>query len=301
MSIRQIDEKYEYYNNVPPRGFLIDGKPAMTQIDPEKVGDYVLVVVRDALIAYGKDPAERIASKLEKAECIGNSGMFQTWSGYYGGAHISVVSGGSGAPEEELLMYDFLEYTDASTFIRVGGSGGIGDQVKPGDIVISSAAVRAEGMTKAYIPAEYPAAASFEVVAAMTAAAERLHARYHVGVTLSVDSDFVGGGRPGPGGYMQPWNTEIAGIYNRAGILNGDRESSSVITMSELFGRRGGSVCSVSDNLCTGEKFSVGEGHGDAISIALEGCAILHQMDLKKKNARSRYWYPGIGEKYESV
>ncbi len=294
-SIEKMHRDYEYYRNVPERGFLIEGRPALTQIDYEKAGDYVLVVVRDALIAYGKDPAERIAERLEDAECIGNSGMFLTWTGTYKGARISVVSGGSGSPEMELILYDFMEYTDASAFIRVGGSGGLGDEVKPGDIVISSGVVRGEGMTKAYIPAEYPAASSYEVVSAMVAAAERLHSRYHVGVTLSVDSDFVGGGRPGVGGYLQPWNTEIAGIYNRAGVLNGDRESAAIVTLSALFGRRGGSVCSVSDNLCTGEKFGVGQGHGDAISIALEGCAILHQMDEEKRTAGKPHWFPGIG------
>lgn len=56
---------------------------------------------------------------------------------------------------------------------------------------------------------------------------------------MSVDSDFVGGGRPGVGGYMQPWNIEIAEIYNRAGVLNGDRESAAIVTLSALFGRRG--------------------------------------------------------------
>lgn len=293
-SIRRMHEEYEYYQNVPERGFLIDEKPALTQIDYDKVGDYVLVVVRDALIAYGKDPAERIADRLDDAECIGNSGMFLTWSGTYKGAKISVVSGGSGSPEMELILYDFMEYTDASTFLRVGGSGGLGDHVKPGDIVISSGVVRGEGMTKAYIPAEYPAASNYEVVAALVAAADSLDVRYHVGTTLSVDSDFVGGGRPSVGGYLQPWNTQIAGIYNRAGVLNGDRESAAIVTLSALFGRRGGSVCSVSDNLCTGEKFSVGEGHGDAISIALEGCAYLHHMDEAKKQAGKPYWHPGL-------
>lgn len=293
-SIRKMHEDYEYYGNVPERGFLIDGKPALTQIDYTKAGEYVLLVVRDALIAYGKDPAERIAERMEDAECIGNSGMFLTWTGTYKGARISVVSGGSGSPEAELILYDFMEYTDATTFLRVGGSGGIGDGVKPGDLVISSGVVRAEGMTKAYIPAEYPAAASYEVVSALVAAAEETGAPYHVGTTLSVDSDFVGGGRPGVGGYLQPWNTQIAGIYNRAGVLNGDRESAAVVTLSALFGRRGGSVCSVSDNLCTGEKFGVGEGHGDAITVALEGCAKLHEMDEAKRAAGKRYWYPGL-------
>lgn len=294
-SIQEMQNRYVYRENVPPRGFLIDGKPALTQIDPGKVGDYVILLVRDALCAYGKDPSELIADRLENAELIGKSGMFTSWSGTYKGARITAVSGGSGAPEMEMIMYDFLEYTNASTFLRLGGSGGFGDEVEPGDIVIASGAVRDEGMTKAYIDAAYPATSSYEVVLAMVQAAEEQKLSYHVGVTVSCDSDYVGGGRPGVGGYMQPWNIEHAGIYNRAGCLNGDRESSAIITLANLFGRRGGSICSVSDNMCTGKRFKEGIGHDATIDLVLEGLANLYHMDQEK--GTSRYWYPTIGEK----
>lgn len=298
-SIQEMKEKYEYYKNVPERGLVIKDRPALTQIDPEKVGDFVLLTVRDPLCAYDSDPAKLIANRLENAEMIGNSGMFTSYTGSYKGAKITVVSGGSGSAEMELILYDYMEYTDAHTFLRVGGSGGIGDNVKPGDVVISSGVVREEGMTKAYIPAAYPATSHYEVVTAMVQAAENLAAPYHVGTTVSVDSDFVGGGRPGVGGYLQPWNIEFAGIYNRAGVLNGDRESAAIVTLSSLFGRRGGSVCSVADNLCTGEKFCAGSGHNYAIDIALEGCAILNRMDEQKKAKKKSYWYPLLGKESE--
>lgn len=298
--IRQMyEERYPHKDMVPPRGFFINGRPALTQIDPDKVGDYVLVFVRDALCAYGDDPAHVAAEAMEDSELIGQSGMFTSFSGWYKGAHITAVSGGSGSPEMELIMYDYLEFTDASTFMRVGGSGGFGDNVHPGDLVIASGAVRGEGMTRAYIDAAYPAASSSEVVMAAVRAAEMIGCPYHVGVTVSCDSDYVGGGRPGVGGYLQPWNAEHAGIYNRAGCLNGDRESAAIITLSALFGRRGGSICSVSDNMCTGERFTAGVGHNYALQTALETCAQLHRMDLEKEKAGKRYWYPGIGADHE--
>lgn len=293
-AIQRIQESYVHRDHVPPQGFFINGRPALTQIDPEKVGDYVIVLVRDALCAYGKDPAAVVADRLENAELIGQSGMFTSYSGWYKGAHITAVSGGSGSPEMELIMYDFLEFTDASTFIRVGGSGGFGDQVRPGDLVIASGAVRAEGMTQAYINAGYPAASHYEVVCAMAEAAEKVGHPYHIGVTVSCDSDYVGGGRPGVGGYLQPWNAEHADIYNRAGCLNGDRESAAIITLCNLFGRRGGSVCSVSDNMCTGERFTAGVGHNYALDVALEGFAVLHQMDLQKGDRP--YWTPSMAK-----
>jgi uridine phosphorylase len=296
-SIQDIHKRYNYYANIPERGLIINGRPALTGIDPSKVGDIVLLTVRDPLCAYNMDPAEYIASLMENSELIGKSGMFTAYSGWYKGAHVSVVSGGSGSPETELVLYDFMEYSEASTYIRVGGSGGIGEKVKSGDIVISSGIVRDEGMTKAYIDAAYPAVSSYEVVLAMVEAAELLGVSYHVGVTLSVDSDFVGGGRPGIGGYMQPWNIEKAGIYDRAGVLNGDRESAAIVTLSALFNKRGGSVCSVADNIVTGEKFEAGAGHNRAVCLVLEGAAILHTMDEQKKMAGKQHWYRGIGKK----
>ena len=54
---------------------------------------------------------------------------------------------------------------------------------------------------------------------------------------------------------MQPWNLEVIDVWTRAGVLNGDRESSAVVTLAQLFGRRGGSICSVADNIVTGERF----------------------------------------------
>ena len=172
----------------------------------------------------------------------------------------------------------------------MAGSGGIGSDVHPGDVVIASGVVRSEGMTKAYIPAEYPAVSHYEVVNALAAAADRLHVPFHVGVTLSIDSDVIGCGRPAVGGYLQPWNLDVLGVYNRANVLNGDRESAAVVTLSALFGRRGGSVCSVTDNVVTGERFQAGIAKHIEIDIALEACALLERMDRAK--GEKTYWHP---------
>ena len=294
-ALKDMHDRYGYWDNVPHRGLMVDGKPAMTQIDPEKVGDFVLVTVRDPLIDYLADPAKQIAGRLENAELIGQSRMFTSYTGTFEGARITVVSGGSGSSEAELLLYDFMEFSNAHTYLRVGGSGGIGTDVVPGDIVVASGVVREEGMTRAYIDRAFPAASDYQVVAAMAQAADALGANYHIGVTLSVDSDFAGVGRPGVGGYLQPWNIEMMGVYNRAGVLNGDRESAAVVTLSALYGFRGGSVCSVADNIVTGAKFTHGAGHAAAIDVALKGCAILDRMDKKRAATGKKYWLPEMG------
>lgn len=294
-SVKIMQERYEYWENVPKRGLLIGGKPAITQIDPEKIGEYMIVTVRDPLAIYDKDPAELIADRLENVELAGKSGLFTTYTGWYKGAKISVCSGGSGCPEAELALNDFMEYTNCSAFLRVGTSGGIAEKIKIGDCVITSGVFREDGTSRAYVPDGFPAACHYELVAALVEAAESAAIPYHVGVTACMDSDFVGNGRPSVGGYFQPRNIEQLGLYNRAGVLNTDRESSILVTMCNLFERRGGAVFCVTDNILSGEKFQAGKGNNESITLALEGLAVLKQMDNRKLAAQKNGWYPSLG------
>lgn len=291
---RRILDRFQLVDNIPLRGFLTDGKPALTGIDPELIGDYVLVVVRDPLCSYDTDPAAQISEFFDDRVLAGQTGMFTTYSGSYKGARISVISGGSGSPEAELAMVDLLEYSNASTFVRVGGSGGMNERVRPGDLVIASGVVRDEGMTTSYVPASYPAAAAPEVVFALAQAAHDNGFNAHVGTIRSADSDYVGGGRPSVRGYFQPWHLELAESWSRAGVLSGDRESAAVVTLARLFDKRGGAICSVADNLMTGEPFVSGAGHDKAITTALEAMAILHKMDRQRDEAGLPIWLPSL-------
>ncbi|MFK4730284.1 nucleoside phosphorylase [Agromyces mediolanus] len=283
-------DDYRFAGNLPKRGLLVDGRPALSQLDPAKVARYVLLMVRDPLCAYDDDPATQLAARLDDAELIGRSGMFTTWSGTHRGVPVTLVSGGSGSPEAELILHELLEFTAADTFVRVGGSGGIHPSVAPGDLVVSSGVVRDEGMTRAYIPASYPAVASYEVVVAMSRAAAALGLPYHVGVTRSSDSDFCGVGRPSVGGYFQPWHLDILETWARAGVLNGDRESAAIVTLPALFGKRGGSVCSVADNVIADRPFVAGAGHAAASELALAGLVELAAMDAEAAERGTGRW-----------
>jgi uridine phosphorylase len=293
---RELWESYKYKNNVPLRGLAINGRPALTGIDPSKVGDYVLLFVRDPLCAYDEaDPAEQLAKRLDNAELAGRTGMFTTWTGTYKGARISALSGGSGSPEAELCMVELLEHTNAHTFLRVGGSGGTNEKVHPGDVVIAKGIVRDEGLSNCYVGPGWPAVCDPDVVMALAQAAHELRVPHHIGLTRSTDSDFVAGGRPSVKGYLRPHQTQAVDDCRRFGILNGEREASAIVTLATLFGKRGGSVCSVADNIATGEVFTAGAGHLACIDVALEGMAVLARMDAARKAAGLPYWLPSMG------
>jgi uridine phosphorylase len=290
----EVWSQYKYRDHVPVRGFQIDGRPALTGIAPELVGDYVLLFVRDPLCAYDDDPATQLARRLENPQLVGKSGMFTSWSGYYKSAHITAISGGSGGPEAELAMFELLEYTKATTFLRVGGSGGIGESVRPGDIVIAQGIVRADGVSAAYVTPGWPAICSPDLVMALAEAARSLGVTHHIGLTISSDSDLCGAGRPSVGGFLRPHQTLVVDESRRSGVLNGEREASIIVTMATLFGRRGGACCSVADNIVTGEQFVAGAGHGTAMDVALDGIAVLHRMDVARANSGVQHWLPSL-------
>lgn len=290
----EILSRYKYSANVPHNGLKINGRPALTQIDPAKINRYVLLVVRDPLCDYNEDPAQQIAGRLTDPQLAGRSGMFTTYSGHYKSVPMTVLSGGSGGPEVELALMELFEHTAADTFIRVGGSGGMHVSVRPGDLVIATGTVRDEGTTKDYIPASYPGAAAPEVVLALAQAASHQDTPFHLGLTRSTDSDYVAGGRPAAKAYFQPQHLDIVETWTRAGVLNGDRESAPIVTLANLFGHRGGSICSVADNIVTGEKFQAGAGHDAAIEVALEGLVVLHAMDAQRAESGLPIWIPAL-------
>lgn len=292
---RELWDRYRYRDNVPLQGLAIDGRPALTGIDPALIGDHVLLFVRDPLCAYDDDPATTLSHRLDNPVLAGRTGMFTTWSGHYQGAHVTAISGGSGGPEAELCMVELLEHTKASSFLRVGGSGGTNEQVSPGDLVIARGIVRADGLSASYVGPGWPAVCSPDLVMALAEAARASGARYHLGLTRSSDSDFCGGGRPSVRGFLRPDQTQIVDECRRTGVLNGEREAAAIVTLATLFGRRGGSICSVADNIATGAAFVAGAGHAAAIAVALDGVARLDRMDRARVAAGADHWLPSMG------
>lgn len=268
-----MPEAYEYLSRMPR--FERDGVPSLTGFRRESIAPSVVLAVRDPLVVAEDGVEDPVVAALDDARQVARTGLFSTFTGTHRGVPVTVVLGGSGAPEAELALMDLFNYTDADTVIRIGGCGGWGEKVRVGDAVISSGAVRDEGMTRAHVRAEYPAVADWRVVSAMVAEAESLGLAYHVGVTRSGDSEYCGWGRPGPSGYLQEDHKQIIDYWRRAGILNTDREASAVLTLAALYGRRGGAVSSVGDNVVTGEPHRSGAGQSAAVRIGLGALARL--------------------------
>ena len=243
---------------------------------------------------FKKDAAEVVADHFEEARKVADTKMYVTYTGRYKGVEVTAVSTGSGSPELELAFTEFASLNKADTFIRIGCSGALQEHVRVGDLVISSGAVRDEGTSGEYILKAYPAVAHYEVLLALIEAAERLQSKYHVGITRSNDSFWVGQGRTSRN-YIQREHENIIEYWKRAGVLNIEREVSALLTLTSLLGLRGGAICSVVNNRITGE-LGVGAGVENAIEVSLEAIKILQGWDAAKNTTGKKYFYPTLAK-----
>ncbi|MBR2674438.1 MAG: uridine phosphorylase [Mogibacterium sp.] len=149
-------------------------------LKPGDVGEYVILPGDPHRVA-------KIAAYFENAEKVADSREYVTYTGYLGGVKVSCTSTGIGGPSASIALEEVAN-VGGKTFIRVGTCGGMDIDVKGGDIVIATGAVRMDGTSKEYAPIEYPAVSDIGVTSALMRAAKRLDAPYHTGVVQCKDA-----------------------------------------------------------------------------------------------------------------
>lgn len=276
-----------------PPLFEKDGAAVLTGLKKgEKIARYAILAVRDPL-GFADDPADVVAARMSDVKEISRNPMYTVISGNYKGVDIIVCSSGSGGPDAEIALMDLMQYGGCDTFMRLGTSGTQREDIEVGDIVITSGAVRDEGLTKEYIAPQYPALSSYEIVLPMIEAAQNAGLRYHVGITRSNDSIYCGQGRDVMG-YIPSSQVPVVEYWVNAGVLNVERETAAILTLPELFGARAGAVNTICNSSIT-KKVGVEQGVDDAITVCLEGLAIIARRDSLKEAAGEKYWTPSLG------
>lgn len=208
------------------------GRQYHIQVAPGEVGRYVILP---------GDPkrCEKIAAYFENPRLIADNREFVTYTGTLYGEKVSVTSTGIGGPSAAIALEELVK-CGADTFIRVGTCGGIQLEVRSGDLVIASGAVRQEGTSREYAPIEYPAIADFAVTAALAAAAKEMGFPWHMGVAQCKDA-FYGQHNPEimptAGELLYKWEA-----WKRMGCLCSEMESAALFTVGQFLRVRVGSI-----------------------------------------------------------
>ena len=247
------------------------------QLKEGDVGEYVLLP---------GDPkrCKLIAQYLDKAKLVGDNREYTSYTGYLSGTKVSVVSTGIGGPSAAIAMEE-LANIGATTFIRVGTSGAMQIDVKAGDSIIATGAIRNEGTSREYGPIEFPAVADFEVTSALIKAADKLGYPKHVGVVHCKDS-FYGQNepenKPVANKLINKWNSYVA-----LGSLCSEMESAALFIVAAYRKVRCGSILLSVHNqarLEAGLDDPISFDIDSPIKIAIEAIKILIENDSKKAN-----------------
>lgn len=177
----------------------------------------------------------------------------------------------------------------------MGSSGALQPEIQPGDVVISSGAVRLESTTSFFVHDGYPAVADYEATLALIEAAHRLGIRAHVGITATAPGFYGAQGRPIP--QLPICYPDLAEELARQRVLNFEMEASALMVLAGLARCRAGVVCAVFAQRVTGT-FVTGEAKQQAenacVETGLEALAILAEMDRQKLAAGADRWRPSI-------
>ena len=194
------------------------GKQYHTGVSSEDIGKYVILP---------GDPkrAVKIAQYFDSPKLVADVREFTTYTGTLDGVKVSVTSTGIGGPSAAIALEE-LSKCGAHTFIRVGTCGGMDTNVKSGDIVIATGAVRMEGTSREYAPIEYPAVAHLDCVNALVEGAKKTGVVFHTGVVQCKDS-FFGQHEP----EVMPVSYELENKWNawlKMGCLASEMESAAL-------------------------------------------------------------------------
>ncbi len=180
-----------------------------------------------------------IAAYFDNPVHIGQNREYNIYTGTLLGEKVSVVSTGIGGPSAAIAMEELCAI-GADTFIRVGTCGGINLDVRSGDLVVATGAIRQEGTSQEYAPLAFPAVPHYEALSALVDSAKAMGKPMHVGVVQCKDSFY---------GQHSPERMPIAAellekweAWKRLGVLASEMESAALFTVASALHVRCGSA-----------------------------------------------------------
>ncbi len=244
-------------------------------VRPGDVGRYVIMP---------GDPkrCEKIAKHFDDAKLVADSREYITYTGYLDGVKVSVTSTGIGGPSASIAMEELVK-CGADTFIRVGTCGGIDIDVKGGDVVVATGAIRMEGTSKEYAPIEFPAVADLDVTNALVKASKNLEYEFHTGVVQCKDA-FYGQHSP----ETMPVSYELQNkweAWKRLGCKASEMESAALFIVASHLGVRCGSnflVVANQEREKAGLENPIVHDTESAIKVGIEALRILIKQDKEE-------------------
>ncbi len=169
------------------------------------------------------DPArlDRIKPLLTDARELAYNREYRSIVGFYKGIDVLAISTGIGGASAGIAVEE-LHNLGVENMIRVGSCGALQPEVRLGDLILVSGAVRDDGTSKTYIDPIFPAVPDTQLLFACVAAAKANAFAYHTGVARSHDSFYTDN------------EEEIDAYWSKRGVLGCDTETAALYTIGHL-------------------------------------------------------------------
>ncbi len=231
-----------------------------------------------AILPGDPERVARIAERMESAEFLCSHREFTIWRAFIASHPVIVCSTGIGGPSTSIAVEE-LAQLGIRTFLRIGTTGAIQENIQVGDVIVTTGAVRLDGASQHFAPLEYPAVANFQCSQALVQAAAARGARLHTGVTASSDTFYPGQERYDThSGYVRRHFQGSMAEWQKLGVLNYEMESATLLTMCAALGLRAGCVAGVIVNRVQQEIPSperMVQTEADTIQIVVDAAGIL--------------------------
>ena len=178
---------------------------------------------------------EKIAAYFDNPVKVPYNREFNIYTGTLLGEKVTACSTGIGGPSAVIAMEE-LHNIGADTFIRVGTCASTCADVQCGDIVVVSGSVRMDGTSLHYLPMEFPAVPSYQLLKALEESSVSLGFHTTVGVSITKDS-FYTQAEPVSDDLIRRWQS-----YVRGGAVCTSMEESILFSVGSSLGIRTASI-----------------------------------------------------------
>jgi len=202
-------------------------------------GDYAATT----LVVGDPGRADKIGGMLKNSRLVNKNRGLNGYTGTYKDKTISVQTTGIGCPSASIVIEELIQ-CGVKRIIRIGTCGGIGENIRPLDIVAAVSASPEDGATRTYLDGEPVAPyATFEILRTAYDLARQSDIKIHFGGVASVDV------------FYNPFPDYVAKLRGK-GILAVEMESSLIYYLANRSKLEAASFLLVSDIVGGGEGFT---------------------------------------------
>ena len=230
----------------------------MVQLRPQDIGKYVIMPgTPDRLTALVKN----IKNPMKNFSFMEHT----MYTGEYNGVRLTAMNGGMFSANTAITT-EIVCSIQGENLIRLGSCGALREDIKVGDLILTTGSLRGDGVTPYYVDSSFVTAPDPRLTDALQAAAKKLGATMHTGTVWSTDA-------------LLRETKELVEGKTAAGAIAVDMVSSAFLTIAQLNKAKAASILAVSDNVMTGEMGFTNPAYYIAettmINVALEAIKIL--------------------------